>query len=127
MTDLVITCMSFGFKYGIVTDADLVFDVRCFPNPFYVKELKEKTGLDPLVKEYVFEGGDTKGFLDKLYGMLDYLIPLYIKEGKTQLTVAVGCTGGKHRSVAIAEELGNYLKGTMHKTVVVHRDIDKPY
>lgn len=122
--DLVITCMSFGFKNGIVTDADLVFDVRCFPNPFYVTELKNKTGLEQEVKDFVFAGGETKCFLDKLYDMLDYLIPLYIKEGKSQLTVAVGCTGGKHRSVAITEELGKYLKNT-HKTVIVHRDIEK--
>ncbi len=124
--DLVITCMSFGFKYGIVTDADLVFDVRCFPNPFYIKELKDRTGLEEDVKGYVFSGGETKVFLDKLYDMLNYLIPLYIKEGKSQLTVAVGCTGGKHRSVAIAEELGKHLKA-QYKTVVVHRDIEKLY
>ncbi len=124
--ELVVTCMSFGFKNGIVTDADIVFDVRCFPNPFYINELKEKTGLETAVKEYVFSSGETKVFLDKLYDMLDYMIPLYEKEGKSQLTVAVGCTGGKHRSVAIAEELGAHLKNN-YKTVIVHRDIEKLY
>ena len=122
-SSLVITCMSFGFKKGIVTDADLVFDVRCFPNPFYVDELKNKTGLEQDVREYVFANGETAGFLEKLYGVLDYLIPLYIKEGKSQLTIAFGCTGGKHRSVAISETVGRYLEGK-YKTVVVHRDID---
>lgn len=124
--ELVITCMSFGFKHGMVIDADLVFDVRCFPNPFYVNDLKEKTGLEKDVKDYVFEGGETKAFLEKLYDMLDYLIPLYVKEGKTQLTVAIGCTGGKHRSVAITEDLGNHLKKN-RKVVIVHRDIERPY
>lgn len=124
--ELVITCMSFGFKHGIVSDADLVFDVRCFPNPFYVKELKEKTGLDKNVKDYVFSGDETTVFLTKLYDMLDYLIPLYIKEGKTQLTIAIGCTGGKHRSVAITEELGSHLK-EKYKTVIVHRDMERLY
>ena len=124
--ELMITCMSFGFKHGIVTDADLVFDVRCFPNPFYIPELKEKTGLDPEVKKYVFENGEARGFLDKLYDMLNYLIPMYINEGKSQLTLAIGCTGGKHRSVAIAEEIFSNFKNT-YKSVIVHRDIDKLY
>lgn len=124
--ELVITCMSFGFKHGMVMDADLVFDVRCFPNPFYVKELKEKTGLEPEVREYVFAGDETRIFLEKLYDMLDYLLPLYVKEGKSQLTIAIGCTGGKHRSVAIAETLGKHLSGE-YKTAIVHRDIEKKY
>ena len=124
--ELMVTCMSFGFKHGIVSDADLVFDVRCFPNPFYIPELKEKTGLDPAVRDYVFQSGEANVFLDKLYDMLNYLIPLYIKEGKSQLTVAIGCTGGKHRSVAIAEEVYGHLKNT-YKTVIVHRDIEKLY
>lgn len=120
---ILITCMSFGFKYGIVTDADLVFDVRCFPNPFYIPELKDKTGYDQAVKDYVFENGEANAFTDKLYDMLNYLIPLYIKEGKTQLTVAFGCTGGMHRSVAICNEVGKYL-GKNYKTVIVHREIE---
>jgi UPF0042 nucleotide-binding protein len=121
---IVITCMSFGFKYGIVTDADLVFDVRCFPNPFYIKELKEKTGYDKAVRDYVFQNGEVKTFTDKLYDMLNFLIPLYIKEGKTQLTIAFGCTGGMHRSVAICNDAGEYLKQN-YNTVIVHRDMEK--
>ena len=119
-----ITCMSFGFKHGIVSDADLVFDVRCFPNPFYIPELKDKTGLENDVKHFVFENGEAKTFIDKFYDMMNYLIPLYIKEGKTQLTVAFGCTGGKHRSVAICEEVSSYLSKN-YNTVVVHRDVEK--
>ena len=121
--ELVITCMSFGFKYGIVSDADLVFDVRCFPNPFYIPELKHKTGLEYDVKEYVFSDGTVSVFLQKVYDMLDFLIPLYVKEGKTQLTVAFGCTGGKHRSVAICEAVASRLR-ERNKTVVFHRDIE---
>ena len=121
--ELVITCMSFGFKYGIVSDADLVFDVRCFKNPYYVTELKFKNGLDKDVKEYVFDSGDVSVFLGKIYDLLDFLIPLYIKEGKTQLTIAFGCTGGKHRSVVIAEEVGKHISNE-YNVVFVHRDID---
>ena len=121
--ELVITCMSFGFKYGIVSDADLVFDVRCFPNPFYIPELKHKTGLECDVKEYVFSDGTVSEFLQKVYDMLDFLIPLYVTEGKTQLTVAFGCTGGKHRSVAICEAVASRLR-ERNKTVVFHRDIE---
>ncbi|MBE6717952.1 MAG: RNase adapter RapZ [Ruminococcaceae bacterium] len=124
--ELMLTCMSFGFKHGIVTDADLVFDVRCFPNPFYITELKDKTGLEQDVKDYVFSNGEVTTFLEKLYDMLNYLIPLYAKEGKSQLTIAIGCTGGKHRSVAITEEVGKYLSSSF-KTVIVHRDIAKLY
>lgn len=121
---MVITCMSFGFKYGIASEADLVFDVRCFPNPFYVEGMKERTGLEKDVRDYVFSSGETSEFLDKLYDMLNMMIPLYIKEGKSNLTIGLGCTGGKHRSVALTEELGNYLK-EKYKTVIVHRDIEK--
>lgn len=124
--ELMITCMSFGFKHGIVNDADLVFDVRCFPNPFYITELRDKTGLEADVRDYVFSSGDTQKFLEKLYDMLNYLIPLYAKEGKTQLTIAIGCTGGKHRSVAIVEAVGKVLS-EHNKTVIVHRDIAKIY
>lgn len=123
---LMITCMSFGFKYGIVSDADLVFDVRCFPNPFYVNELKVKTGLEDDVRDYVFSSSTTGMFVEKVKDMLGFLIPLYIEEGKKQLTIAFGCTGGMHRSVAIAEEIGKYLKKS-HDTVVVHRDMGKKY
>ncbi len=124
---LVITCMSFGYKYGIATEADLVFDVRCFPNPFYVPSLREMTGLQQPVKEYVFSSGQTKEFLNKLYDMVDFLLPLYAEEGKTQLTIAIGCTGGKHRSVAIAEALSEHLRGGAPNVITVHRDIVKKF
>lgn len=118
-----INCMSFGFKYGTAVEADLVFDVRCFPNPFYVPELKHKTGLDTEVREFVFSSDETKEFVKKLFEMIDMLLPLYVKEGKHQLTVALGCTGGKHRSVAIAEALRTHLSESGYKAVSFHRDI----
>ena len=118
-----INCMSFGFKYGAAVEADLVFDVRCFPNPFYIPELKHKTGLDAEVREFVFSSDDTKEFVKKLFEMIDMLLPLYVKEGKHQLTVALGCTGGKHRSVAIAEALRTHLSESGYKAVSFHRDI----
>ena len=120
---IVITCLSFGFKHGLPVDADLVFDVRCFPNPFYLTELKSKTGLDQPVRDYVFSFPQTKTFVDKTKDMLDFLLPLYIEEGKSQLTIAIGCTGGHHRSVAIAEEIHHYLKESGYDSFVVHRDI----
>lgn len=118
--DLIVTIESFGFKYGIVSDADLVFDVRCFPNPFYVEELKNKTGLDKEVSDYVFSDGQADIFLEKLYSLLDFLLPKYIEEGKTHLTIAVGCTGGKHRSVAITEKMAKHLD--KYRTALIHRD-----
>ncbi len=124
---MVITCMSFGYKYGIATEADLVFDVRCFPNPFYVPELKQQTGLDEAVREYVFSHKPTIDFMTKLYDMVDYLVPLYAEEGKTQLTIAIGCTGGKHRSVAITEALATHLQAGGLNTITVHRDIIKKF
>ncbi len=124
-SSMFISCLSFGFKYGAPTDADLVFDVRCFPNPYYIPELKFQTGLDAPVEEYVFSFPQTNEFMQKLKDMIDFLIPMYIEEGKTQLTVAIGCTGGKHRSVAIAEKLGNYLKNKNQNVVISHRDYKK--
>lgn len=120
-----VSCNSFGFKYGAPNDADLVFDVRCFPNPYYIPELKHKTGLDAPVRDYVFSSDETNEFVNKLCDMVDFLLPLYIKEGKHQLTVAVGCTGGKHRSVAIAEELCKHVCRGSHTAVAFHRDINK--
>ena len=102
---MLITIMSFGFKYGLPLDADLVFDVRFIPNPFYVDTLKYKTGKDPEVKEYVLKWDVTKEFLQKLFDLILFLIPNYAEEGKGQLVIAIGCTGGKHRSVTVAEEL----------------------
>lgn len=122
---LMITVLSFGFKYGIPSDADLVFDVRFIPNPFYILELKSQTGNDISVRDYVLGCEESLVFLDKLNDMVSFLIPNYIKEGKNQLVVAIGCTGGKHRSVTLANELYSYLQKFGHSAVINHRDIDK--
>lgn len=123
-SSLMVTILSFGFKNGIPADADLVFDVRFLPNPFYIDELKHKTGNDSEVQDYVMSFPEASIFLDKLTDMLDFLIPNYIKEGKHQLVIGIGCTGGKHRSVTLANEL--YAKMKNHKNYGVklyHRDI----
>lgn len=125
-TGLIVNCMSFGFKYGTPPEGDLIFDVRCFPNPFYIDSLKKLTGLDEPVRKYVFASPQTKGFVAKLFDMIDYLLPLYAEEGKSQLVVGIGCTGGKHRSVAIAEALYKHLLDKGIRTAVNHRDIQKP-
>ncbi len=125
--NMLVTCLSFGFKYGIAVEADLVFDVRCFPNPYYDPVLKNMTGLDGAVRDFVFGYSQTQIFLDKLYDMIDFLLPLYMAEGKSQLTIAIGCTGGKHRSVAIAEALGSHLKEKKIHALVLHRDIIKKF
>jgi UPF0042 nucleotide-binding protein CLONEX_01169 len=122
---LMITVLSFGFKYGIPSDADLVFDVRFIPNPFYIKELRTLTGNDVAVRDYVMECPEAQVFRDKLSDMAEFLIPNYIREGKTQLVIAIGCTGGQHRSVTLANELHTYLKRAGHSVVIAHRDIDK--
>lgn len=124
-TQLMITVLSFGFKYGIPVDSDLVFDVRFLPNPFYIPELKHFSGNDKEVKEYVFGFDETKTFVEKLDDMIEYLIPNYTKEGKRQLIVSIGCTGGRHRSVAIANEVYEKLKSHGHKVNIDHRDIDE--
>lgn len=120
-SELTINVMSFGFKYGIPLDADLVFDVRCFANPYYVDELKDKTGNDKEVQDYVMSTSAATEFMDKLCGMIKFLIPLYIEEGKTSLTICIGCTGGKHRSVTMANKLAEAIVG--QETNVIHRDI----
>lgn len=122
---MAVHCISFGFKHGIPLEADLVFDVRCLPNPFYDENLRPKTGLDQAVKDFVFEKEETRGFVARLTDMIDYLLPLYGKEGKSQLVIAVGCTGGHHRSVALAQYLCDTLGGKGMKTSVTHRDIQK--
>ena len=106
-------------------EADLVMDVRCLPNPFYDPELRPKTGLDPDVRDYVMETDETRGFVSRYTALLDYLLPLYEKEGKSQLVVAVGCTGGHHRSVALAQFTCDYLSGKGVKASVTHRDMLK--
>jgi len=120
-----INVMAFGFKYGAPSDADLVFDVRCLPNPFYVEELKHKTGNDKEVQDYVMQYPESVEYLKKLEDMLEFLVPLNIKEGKLTLTVAVGCTGGKHRSVTFANRVMAYLEGLGYNARCVYRDIDK--
>lgn len=122
---LTIVVESFGFKYGILEEADLVFDVRFLPNPYYLEELRPKSGLDQEIKDYLEKFDATEIFFDKLTEMLDFLIPNYIKEGKSQLTIAMGCTGGRHRSVYMAERLYEYLKSKKNLTVLKNRDMDK--
>jgi len=122
--NLVITVMSFGFKYGIPVDSDLVFDVRFLPNPYYDDELKEKTGLTEEVRNYVLSNETGDEFIQKTADLLTFLIPNYIKEGKTQLLISVGCTGGKHRSVAVAEEIRKQISdNSNYITKTIHRDI----
>ncbi|MCR5425519.1 MAG: RNase adapter RapZ [Lachnospiraceae bacterium] len=126
-TNLMVTVLSFGYKHGIPVDADLVFDVRFLPNPFYVEELRHSTGLDPEVREYVMQFPEAGEFLDRLEGMLTFLIPNYVKEGKTSLVVAIGCTGGKHRSVTLAGEIYERLKDKGHYGIKLsHRDVKAP-
>lgn len=120
-----ITVLSFGFKYGIPSDADLVFDVRFLKNPYYVPELKYLTGREQKVRDYVLSSPMAPMFLDKLEELLLFLIPGYIEEGKNQLVIAVGCTGGKHRSVTVAYELGRRLKNTEYGIKIDHRDISE--
>ena len=120
-----VTVLSFGYKHGLPADADLVFDARFLPNPFYVDELREKSGLDLPVKEYVFSFQQTRTFMEQLEAMLEFLLPLYIEEGKLSLTVAIGCTGGRHRSVAIATALNDHFLAKGISSVNVNRDIDK--
>ncbi|WP_125565490.1 RNase adapter RapZ [Companilactobacillus insicii] len=119
-----IEVMSFGFKYGLPIDADIVMDVRFLKNPFYVKSLKTQTGMDKLVYDYVMQDPVTDNFYNKLYDLLKDIIPGYEKEGKTSLTIAIGCTGGQHRSVAIAQRLGTDLKDNYHVDIT-HRDMEK--
>lgn len=122
---LMVNIVSFGFKHGIPIDVDLVFDVRFLPNPFYIEELKAKTGNDPEVRDYVMSFEESGIFLEKLTDMVSFLIPNYIKEGKNQLVIGIGCTGGKHRSVTLANALYNNLKDTSGFGVtILHRDCE---
>lgn len=125
--NLYITVLSFGFKYGIPSDADLVFDVRFLPNPYYIEELRPKSGNDSEVRDYVMNNEKAGEFLEKLVDMIRFLIPNYIAEGKTQLVIAVGCTGGKHRSVTLANELFRVLhkEEVDYGIKIEHRDIEK--
>lgn len=120
-----INVISFGFKNGLPPEADLVFDVRCLPNPFYLPDLREHTGSEACVRDYVMQFPQTQTMLEKLKDLLSFLVPLYLQEGKTQLVVAIGCTGGRHRSVTVAEYLSAYLSEQSYNASVTHRDKEK--
>ncbi|HXF75537.1 MAG TPA: RNase adapter RapZ [Methylomirabilota bacterium] len=115
---------SFGYKFGIPHDTDMILDVRFLPNPYFVGELRDKSGLDPEVREYVLGAAETRAYLDRLYALLEFALPLYEREGKSSLTLALGCTGGRHRSVVLVEELGKKFAAEL-PIHVKHRDIDK--
>lgn len=124
--NLFLSVLSFGFKYGIPTDADLVFDVRFLPNPYYIQELRPKTGNDPEIRQFVMQSPEAGIFLDKLEDLVRFLIPNYIKEGKNRLVLAIGCTGGKHRSVTLANEIYQRLqRDQTYGLRVEHRDLDQ--
>ncbi len=125
LKSITVQCESFGFKYGVPSDADLVFDVRCLPNPFYIPELKKLTGMNSEVRDFVMESEESRTLFAKISELIEYLLPLYLKEGKSQLVVAFGCTGGKHRSVTFAELLNNELTAKKLNSITVHRDISK--
>ena len=120
-----IQIVSFGFKHGVPLDVDLVIDVRFLVNPYFVAELKHLDGEDPKIKNFILSNEDTQTFLNKYLDLLDYLIPMYEKEGKAYLTVAIGCTGGRHRSVTIARTIFDHIRKTRNQTEIVHRDIDQ--
>lgn len=122
---MAVSVISFGFKYGVPMDADLVMDVRFLPNPFYVESLRPLTGEHELVRDYVFGNQMAQEFMEKYLDLLDYILPNYIKEGKTHLVIGIGCTGGQHRSVAIAERVGSFLKERDYAISVKHRDATK--
>jgi len=120
-----VVIVSFGYKYGIPLDSDVVFDTRFLPNPHYIDTLRNKTGRSYTVRKYVMESAKTKKFLDELYRFIDYLMPNFMNEGKGYLTIAIGCTGGKHRSVVLAEKLEEHLRNQKYNTRIYHRDIHK--
>ncbi len=122
---LTVTCMSFGFKYGLPSEADLVFDVRCLPNPFYIPELKPHTGLDACVYDYVLKFEQSQEYAKRMISLIDYSLPLYLSEGKSQLVIAIGCTGGKHRSVTLTRVLYEHILEMDQRAIVHHRDIRK--
>lgn len=124
---MTLTILSFGFKYGTPREADIVFDVRCLPNPFYIPELKTKTGLNSEVYDYVMQFEESRELLRRLESLLEYSLPLYVKEGKSQLTVAVGCTGGKHRSITFARALAAYARQLGYHPIEQHRDVKRGY
>jgi len=121
-----LSLVSFGYKFGLPVDADLMFDARCLPNPHFVEALRPLTGQAPEVMEYVLGFAQTLGFLERTLAFLTFTVPLYVQEGKAYLTIAVGCTGGRHRSVVLVEELARLLREAGHEVSVGHRDIDRP-
>lgn len=121
-----INIISFGFKYGIPKDVDLMVDVRFLPNPYFVPDLKNLTGEDEQVKNFVFSAEETQVFLEKYCALLDYLIPLYKREGKSYLTIGIGCTGGRHRSVALSSALHDHILEKEKNVRINHRDISQP-
>jgi UPF0042 nucleotide-binding protein len=121
-----LSLVSFGYKFGLPVDADLMFDARCLPNPHFVEALRPLTGQAPEVVEYVLGFAQTQGFLERTLAFLMFTVPLYVQEGKAYLTIAVGCTGGRHRSVVLVEELARLLREAGHEVSVGHRDIDRP-
>lgn len=123
--DITVNVTAFGYKYGVPMDADLMFDVRFLPNPYYVDTLREKSGLDEPVRDYVFDSDISREFMKRLLDLIDFLLPLYAEEGKFSLTVAIGCTGGRHRSVAVAQALGDHLREKGIHSVNINRDLDK--
>ena len=123
---LQIHLLSFGFKYGLPPEADLVMDVRFLLNPFFVPELKDLDGEDANIRDFVLKTADASAFIAKYADLVDFLIPLYTKEGKTQLSIAVGCTGGRHRSVVIARALYDHIAARGHRVELIHRDIHQP-
>ena len=122
---MTVSVVSFGFKYGLPMEADLVFDVRFLPNPYYIPELKQKTGLDAEVRDFVFSYQQTKDFVAKVEDLLAFLLPSYVDEGKSNLVIAVGCTGGKHRSVSIARELADFAGKKGYAISLSHRDLGR--
>ena len=122
---LMVTVLSFGFKYGIPSDADIVVDVRFLPNPYYVEELRPLTGNDKKIQDYVMKAPEAEEFLERVDGLIQFLLPNYVKEGKSSLVIAVGCTGGKHRSVTLANAIAKRLSKTPYGCKVEHRDIEK--
>lgn len=122
---MLVTVQSFGFKYGLPVESDLVFDVRFLPNPYYEEELRSLTGLDRSVKDFIFRFPQAEEFLSHLRPLLKFLLPQYVEEGKSSLTIAIGCTGGRHRSTALASEISSYIRQIGYQTALTHRDIEK--
>lgn len=122
---MTVSVLSFGFKHGIPLEADLVFDVRFLPNPYYIQELREHTGLDEDVRTFVFQYQATKDFVEKLEDLVNFTLPQYVAEGKTELVIAIGCTGGRHRSVAIAKELADFVTKRGYTVCLNHRDMNR--